>query len=75
MEDIGQVQPGQKPTKEKIDATNEQSGPRPQLSWGGKHASQQVEKNDQIAVDVIYLHDDPACVDSSRNQNPFQVIS
>jgi hypothetical protein len=45
------------------------------MSWGGKHASQQVEKNDQVAVDVIDFHDDPACGDSSRNQNAFQVTS
>src|ERR1043166_8103276 len=57
MKNIGQIQPGKKPTKEKIDSAYQKPNPRPQLRRGGIHTSQHVGKNNQIACDVVYFHD------------------
>src|SRR5215469_5151069 len=58
MEDIGQIQATEKPAKNKIASADQQSLSRPQLSRSGIDRSQHVEKNDQIADDVIDFHDD-----------------
>ena len=48
MKNIGQIQPGKKPTKDKINAAYQHSNPRSQVGWGGIHTSEHVEKNNQI---------------------------
>src|SRR5579864_3842874 len=58
MKNIGQIQPAKKPTKNKINSAYEHSSPRSQMSWGGVHTSQQVDKNNQIAGDIVYFHED-----------------
>jgi hypothetical protein len=58
MKNIGQIQPAKKPTKDKINSAYQYSSPRPQLSWGGIHTSQQVQENNQITGEVVYFHDD-----------------
>jgi len=56
MKDIGQIQPGKKPTRNKIDSAYQHSGPRSELSWGKIHTSQPIGQNNQIAYDVVYFH-------------------
>jgi hypothetical protein len=75
MKNIGQIQPGEKPAEDKINSADQQSGPSSQVSWGGIHTSQHVEKNYQIAGDVVDFHDDPAWGDSSKNESSLQVTS
>src|SRR5215467_2455524 len=58
MKNIGQIQGTEKPTKNEISRADQQSLPRSQGSWSGIHASQRVEKHDQITDDVVYFHDD-----------------
>src|SRR5579859_233267 len=58
MEHIGQIQPAHEPAKNKISAADQQCSPGAQMSRSEKHASQQIEKNNQIAREVVYLHDD-----------------
>jgi hypothetical protein len=75
MKNIGQIQPGKKPTRDKINSAYQHSNPRPQLSWGGIHTSQHVEKNNRIACDIVYFHDDSPWVYSNRNWSSFQITS
>jgi hypothetical protein len=58
MKNIGQIQPAKKPAKDKINSAYQQASPRTQMSGGGIHASQQVDKNNQIACEVVCFHDD-----------------
>jgi hypothetical protein len=58
MKNIGQIQATEKPTKNEISRADQHSPPWSQGSGSGIHASQRVEKNDQIADDVVYFHDD-----------------
>ena len=58
MEDIGQIHAGNKPARHKVDSADQQSSPWSQVSWGGNHARHQVDENNQIAGEVIDLHDD-----------------
>src|SRR5579864_2436317 len=57
MKNVGQIQPGEKPAKDKIDCPDQQTGPRSQMSRGGIHTSQQVANNNQIADEVVDFHD------------------
>src|SRR5271165_1062284 len=68
MENIGQIQSGKEPAKNKIGAADQQSLPGSQVSRGGIYASQHVDKNDQIACDVVEFHEASAQHDSSKNQ-------
>jgi len=70
MQNIGQVQPGYKPAKDKIRGADEQTYPRPPLSWRRIHTSHQVEKNDQIADCVVTFHEALAW-DSSSPKFPM----
>src|ERR1700730_2481445 len=58
MKNIGQIQPARKPAKDKINSAYQHSSPRSQMSWGGKHASEHVEENNQIASDIVNFHED-----------------
>src|SRR5579859_3549211 len=58
MEHIGQIQAAHEPAKDKINAADQYCSPGAQMSWGEKYTSQYVKKNNQIAREVIYLHDD-----------------
>src|SRR5215469_2012114 len=69
MEDIGQIQAAEKPAKNKIASADQQSLSRPQVSGSGIDRSQHVEKNDQIADDVIYFHDDSDSRFQQRTKN------
>jgi hypothetical protein len=75
MEKIGQIHSAKKPTKKEIDPADGQPNPRSQLSWSAIHTSEQVEKNDQITVEVVDFHDDLAWADSSKNEIGLQVTS
>jgi len=75
MKKIGQIQSAKKPTRDEINSADQQPIPRPQVSWGGIHTSQQVEKNDQIAIEVVDFQDAPAWADSSKNEIALQVTS
>src|SRR5579859_1480151 len=57
MEHIGQIQPAHEPAKNKISAADQQCSPGAQMSRSEKHASQQIEKNNQIAREIIGFHD------------------
>src|SRR5258708_15781916 len=69
MENIGQIQPAKKPTKDKINSAYQHSSPRSQMSWGGIHASQHVGKNNQIACEIVYFHYDSSWHYSNINCN------
>jgi hypothetical protein len=75
MKNIGQIQPGEEPAEDEINSADQQSSPRSQAGGGGIHTSQHVEKNYQIAGDVVDFHDDPAWGDSSKNESCLQVTS
>src|SRR5262249_7198711 len=72
MKNIRQIQPAQKPTKDKINSADEQSHPGAQLSWRRIHTSQRVSENDQIALQIVDFHGDSPRRYSNRNQSPFQ---
>ena len=56
MKNIGQIQPANKPAKDKISSADQHSNPRSQMSWGGVHTSQHVETNNRVACDIVYFH-------------------
>jgi hypothetical protein len=72
MKNIGQIQPPKKPTKDKINSAYQHSSPRPQISWGGVHTSQQVAQNNQIACEIVYFHDDPVGLIQTEIGDPFK---
>jgi hypothetical protein len=75
MKDIGQIQAAKKPTTDKINSAYQHSSPRSQMSWGEIHTSQDVGKNNQIACEVVYFHDDSARDDSNINWSRVQITS
>src|SRR5258707_6477141 len=75
MENIRQIQPAHKPTKDKIDSRDQQSNPGSQMSWGGIHTSQHVAQNNQIARDIVYFHCGSPGGYSIRNGGLFQMTS
>src|ERR1700730_3655604 len=75
MKNIGQIQPAKKPTKDKIDAADQHSSPRSQMSRGEIHASQHVENDNQIAREIVYFHGHSASRYSIRNRSCFQITS
>lgn len=73
MKNVGQIQPTQKPAKGKINSAGQHSKPRAEMSWGEIHTSQHVSKNNRIACDVVYFHDDSPVRYSIRKSNYFQI--
>jgi len=72
MQNIGQIQPGKKPTEGEINSADQQSSPRSQVSRGGIHTSQQVAENNQIPSDVVDFHELPVVVFKQKSE-PFQI--
>jgi hypothetical protein len=72
MKNVGQIQPAKKPAKDKISSAYQNSSPRSQMSWGGIHTSKHVGKNNQIACDVVYFHDDSWWVIQTEIEAPFK---
>jgi len=72
VKNIGQIQPRKKPTKDKIDSAYRHSNPRSQMSWGRIHTSQHVGKNNQIACDVVYSHDNSPGHIQAESGTPFK---
>jgi hypothetical protein len=68
MKNIGQIQPAKKPAKYEINCAYQHSSPRPQMSWGGIHASQHIRKNNQIAGDIVYFHGLPVALFKQKSQ-------
>src|SRR5216683_5632101 len=68
MKNIGQIQPAEKPAEDKINSAYQHSSPRSQLSRGEIHTSQHVGKNNRIARDVVYFHDDSPSVGSFKQK-------
>src|SRR5690242_20149695 len=75
MKKIGQIQPAKKPAKDKIGSADQYSFPWSPLSRSGIHASQQVQKNDQIAYDVVYFHDPLRGLIQAEIRVPFKIKS
>src|SRR5258708_39734995 len=75
IKNIGKRHTAKKPTKDKIDCAYQHSNPRSQMSWGGIHASQHVEQNNQIACDIVDSHRGSGGRYSNRNRNSFQITS
>jgi hypothetical protein len=67
MKNIRQIQPGKKPTRNKINSAYQQSNPRSQMRRREIHTSQQVTQNNQIAGDIVYFHEVSRWGYSSRN--------
>src|SRR5580658_5344360 len=59
MKNISQIQPAHKPAKDKINAADQHSCPRPQMSRGEIHTSQRVGNDNQVAREIVYFHERP----------------
>src|SRR5579863_8144430 len=57
MKYISQEQSTHKPAKNKISRADRESLPRPQVSRSRINAGQHVEKNDEIAAEIVNFHD------------------
>ena len=59
VKNIGQIQPSEKPTKNEVSSGYQHCNPGSHVSWSGIQTSQHVENNDQVAREVVNLHDAP----------------